>query len=147
VAARVRVQDEMKLDPQTVRNMGLSYVRYQLSHRGWKVMPTARNVRGVDFLIYRQDASRELTIKVKALSRRAAVPLGATLDNLLAEYLVVCRKVIEDNPECFILTTEEVKELANRNEKDGRVSYWLEPRDYETEQFQEKWGRIGSGGT
>lgn len=62
-----------------------------------------------------------------------------------ADYLVVCRKVIEDNPECFILTQEEVKELANRNEKDGRVSYWLELRDYETQQFRESWNRIGSG--
>lgn len=39
----------------------------------------------------------------------------------------------------------EVRELANPNEKDGEVSYWLEPRDYETEQFQERWYRMGSG--
>ncbi len=130
----------MNLDPQIVRNIGLSYVRNQLSHRGWKVLPTTKRAKGADFLIHSQEGSRKLTIKVRALSRRAAVSLGATLDNLLADYLVVCRKVIEDNPECFILTLEEVKERANRNEKDGRVSYWLELRDYETEQFQEKWG-------
>ena len=135
----------MKLDRQIVRNLGLSYVRNHVSHRGWKVMPADKNARGVDFLIYSQDTPRKLTIKVRALSRRAAVPLGTTLDNLLADYLVVCRKVIEDNPECFILTSEEVRELANRNERDGRVSYWLELRDYESEQFRERWDRIGSG--
>ena len=70
---------------------------------------------------------------------------NATLDNLLANYMVVCRKVIEANPECFVLTTEEVKGFANRNEKDGRVSHWLELRDYETEQFRERWDRVGSG--
>ena len=134
----------MKLDRQIVRNVGLSHARAQLSNRGWKVTPSTGNAKGLDFLVYGRDASRRLTIKVRALSRRAAVPLGATLDNLLADYLVVCSKVIEDNPECFILTQEEVRELANRNEKDGRVSYWLELRDYETEQFREKWGRIGN---
>jgi hypothetical protein len=53
----------MKLDRQIVRNMGLSYVRNQVSHRGWKVMPADKNARGVDFLIYSQDTSRKLTIK------------------------------------------------------------------------------------
>ena len=134
----------MKPDPQAVRNVGLSYVRNQLTRRGWKVVPPTANGKGVDFLIYGQDASQKLTIKVRALSRRAAVPLGATLDNLLADYLVVCSKVIEDNPECFILTQEEVRELANRNEKGGKVSYWLELRDYDAERFREKWDRIGN---
>ena len=67
------------------------------------------------------------------------------LDNLLAEYMIVCTKVIEANPECFILSTDEVKDLANRNEKDGEVSYWLELRDHESEQFRERWDRMGSG--
>ncbi len=135
----------MKADPQTVRKIGLSYVRNQLSRRGWKVVSPDRSTRGVDFFANPPNGSHKLTIKVKTLSRRNAVPLGATLDNLLADYMVVCRKVIETNPECFILTTEEVKELANRNEKGGEVSYWLELRDYETEQFRERWDRMGSG--
>jgi hypothetical protein len=134
----------MKLNPHAVRNVGLSYVRNQLSNRGWKVTPPTGNAKGVDFLVSGRDASRKLAIKVRAFSRRKAVSLGATPDNFLADYLVVCSKVIEDNPECFILTQEEVRELANRNEKDGRVSYWLELRDYEAEEFREKWGRIGS---
>jgi hypothetical protein len=104
----------------------------------------AENTKGVDFLIYGQDASWKVAIKVRAFSRRNAVSLGATPDNFLADYLVVCSKVIEDNPECFILTQEEVRELANRNEKGGKVSYWLELRDYDAEQFREKWDRIGS---
>ena len=108
-------------------------------------MYPAGNARGVDFLTHSQDGSRKLTIKVRTLSRRAAVPLGPTLDNLLADYMIVCTKVIEANPECFILSTEEVKVLANRNEKDGEVSYWLELRDYESEQFRERWDRMGSG--
>jgi hypothetical protein len=135
----------MQTDRHTVRKIGLTYVRNQLSRRGWKVMYPSGNARGVDFLTHSQDGSRKLTIKVRTLSRRAAVPLGTTLDNLLADYMIVCTKVIEANPECFILRTDDVKDLANRNEKDAEVSYWLELRDYESEQFRERWDRMGSG--
>ena len=134
-----------KLDQQTVGNIGLFYVCYQLSRRGWNVMPTARNAKGVDILVYSQDASRKLSIQVKALSRRAPVPLGTTLKNLFADYVVICRKVTGDHPECFILTPDEIEGLVHRGEKDGRISYWLQPREYEAERFRERWDRIGSG--
>ena len=134
----------MKLDRQIVRDAGLSHARAQLSNRGWKATPPTGNAKGVDFLIHGQDASRKPTIKARAFSHRNAVSLGATPDNFLADYLVVCSKVIEDNPECFILTQEEVRGLANRNEKGGKVSYWLELRGYDTAQFREKWDRIDS---
>ena len=137
----------MKLNQQTVGNIGLFYVCYRLSRLGWNVMPTTRNAKGVDIIMYSQDAQRKLSIQVKALSRRAPVPLGTTLDHLFADYVVVCRRVIEEHPECFILTSDEVRELVHRGEKDGRISYWLQPREYEAQQFQEEWDRIGSGST
>lgn len=39
----------------------------------------------------------------------------------------------------------EVKELAHRGEKEGRVSFWLQPTSYDQESFKEKWERIGHG--
>ena len=36
---------------------------------------TSRNARGIDIVIYSQDAVRKHTIQVKALSKRAPVPL------------------------------------------------------------------------
>ena len=44
-----------------------------------------------------------------------------------------------------MLTPEEVRRLAHRGEKDGRVSFWLQPRDHDAEEFREKWEGIGSG--
>lgn len=130
---------------QTVGNIGLYYVCYQLSRRGWNVMPTARNARGIDILIYSQGASpRTVTIQVKTLSRRNPVPLGNKLDHLLAEFVVICRDVSRD-PECFILTPEEVRRLHHRGEKNGNISLWLQPRAYAVEEFREKWERIGLG--
>jgi transposase len=43
---------------------------YELSKRGWNVLPTSRNARGIDIVIYSQDAVRKYTIQVKALSKR-----------------------------------------------------------------------------
>ena len=33
--------------------------------------------------------------------------------------------------------------MAHRGEKEGRVSYWLEPKKYAVDEFAEKWQRIG----
>src|SRR5207344_3307142 len=61
---------------QTVGNIGLFFVCYRLSRLGWNVMPTARNAKGVDILIYSQDGSRTRTIQVKTLSKGSPVPLS-----------------------------------------------------------------------
>jgi hypothetical protein len=135
----------MATSNQVVGNVGLYYVCYRLSRSGWNVLPTARNAKGVDIVAYNQNATKTITIQVKALSRRSPVPLGNKLDHLIADFVVVCRNAIADKPECFILTPEELKKLAHRGEKDGTVSYWLQPREYEQDQFLENWERIGSG--
>lgn len=43
-----------KLPKQVVGNVGLYYVCYELSKRGWNVLPTSRNAKGVDIIIYNQ---------------------------------------------------------------------------------------------
>lgn len=117
-----------QLNAQTVGNVGLYFVCYKLSRSGWNVMPTARNAKGVDVLIYSQNAAKTHTIQVKTLSRRAPVPLGTHLNGLFGDFFVICRNVSTESPECFVLTPGEVRDLAHRGEKDGRVSYWLQPK-------------------
>jgi hypothetical protein len=48
-------------------------------------------------------------------------------------------------PKAFILLPEEVRSGAHRGEKDGRVSFWLQPKAYCLPQFEEAWHRIGRG--
>jgi hypothetical protein len=108
-------------------------------------MPTARNARGIDVLVYSQDAKRTRTIQVKTLSKRAPVPLGANLDGLIGDFFVICRNVSSEAPECFVLTPAEVRGIAHRGEKDARISYWLQPKEYEGPGFREAWHRIGVG--
>ena len=52
-----------------VGNIGMYYAAYRLSQQCWNVMPTARNARGVDLLIYCVNAHIYKGIQVKALSK------------------------------------------------------------------------------
>lgn len=140
------VNGNSTLDPQLTGNVGLYYCCYRLSLLGWNVMPTARNARGVDIIAYSRDASRFVGVQVKALSKRAPVPLGLSLDKIMGDFWIVVNKVASPTPSAFILLPSEVRERAHRGEKDGRISYWLQPGNYEVDEFREAWERIGHGG-
>ena len=135
----------MALDSQVTGNAGLYYCCYHLSLLGWNVMPTARNARGVDIIAYSQDANRKLAIQVKALSKRNPVPLGTTLEKCMGDFWVIVNNVTTSNPSAFIMLPSEVQARAHRGEKEGRVSYWLQPTSYDHPDFREAWGRIGRG--
>ncbi|BCU68157.1 hypothetical protein HS7_15940 [Sulfolobales archaeon HS-7] len=126
---------------QLVGNAGLYYVCYELSKRGWNAMPTSRNARGVDVVIYNQKGSNSHTIQVKALSKRSPVPFGKTLSNLIAEYVVVVTDIF-NQPKLYIVDTPTVKSLIHEGLKDGRRSYWFQPNDYE--QFKDNWSLLGN---
>ncbi len=139
------MQPPKKSNNQVVGNVGMYFVCYHLSRMGWNVMPTARNAKGIDILIYSQDALKKFTIQVKALSKSSPVPLGGKLTNLFGDFFIICRRLETDTPQCFVLTPEEVQKLAHKGEKDGKMSYWLQPKHYATSDYLEKWDRIGRG--
>ena len=132
------------LRPQITGNAGLYYCCYRLSLLGWNVMPTARNARGIDVLAYSSSASRKVAIQIKSLSKRAPVPLGLSVDDLMGDFWIVVNGVAT-SPKAYILLPSEVKGLAHRGEKEGRVSFWLQPPAYCQPQFEEAWSRIGEG--
>jgi len=132
----------MKSDTQVTGNVGLYWTCFHLSRMGWNAMPTARNARGVDIIAYNRSCSRTIAIKVKTLSKKSPVPLGTTLNKIMGDFWVIVNNVASD-PQTYILLPHEVRDLASRSEKDGRVSYWLQPPSYCKEQFHERWDRIG----
>jgi len=107
-------------------------------------MPTARNTRGIDVIIYNKKGTKLFGVQVKTLSKRNPVPLGSSLEKIMGDYWVIVNNVIKE-PNAFILLPDEVKTLAHRGEKDGRISYWLQPTSCDTVQFKEAWDRIGYG--
>ena len=130
---------------QTIGNIGLYYVCYKLSLFGWNVMPTARNAKGIDILLYSQNAVRKVLIQVKTLSKKNPVPLGTKLANLFGDYVIICVRTYPNEPKCFVMTPREVRNLAHRGKKAGKVSYWLQPSSYYNDTYEEKWDRIGHG--
>ncbi len=126
---------------QVTGNIGLYYACYHLSRMGWNAMPTARNARGIDIIAYNRDCSRMISIQVKTLSKRNPVPLGRTLDNIMGDYWIIINDVINE-PQTYIMLPDEVKRFAHRGEKDGRISYWLQPTAYCISEFHEAWHRI-----
>ena len=105
-------------------------------------MPTSRNARGIDLLIY-DSGGHYQGIQVKALSKqKPPVPLGkSTMTSLVGDWWIIVTNGGHGHPECFIIKPEEVSALAHRGVKDSRVSYWLQPRKYHTVNF----ARLGRG--
>ena len=129
---------------QITGNVGLYYCCYQLSRRGWNVMPTARNAKGVDIIAYSADASQFVGVQVKALSKRSAVPLGTSLEKFMGHYWIIINK-LASIPEVFILLPSEVKAGAHLAGKDDKAAYWLEAKQYEKPEFKDAWHRIRGG--
>lgn len=112
---------------------------------GWHVMPTVRNARGADLYAASQDENLVVSIQSKALSKRAAVPLGADLNSLVSQWWVITVNANTDAPTCYVLKLDEVKEAANRNVNgSGQVSFWLEPKTYTLDQYKNAWSRLGN---
>lgn len=126
---------------QFTGNAGLSYAAWQLSRRGWHVVPTIRNARGSDMLVTDADETIQFGVQSKALSKRQAVPLGTKIDDLRSEWWVVTINANSDNPTCYIMRKEEVRLRASQDKNGG--AYWLEPRDYDHDEFRNAWDRIG----
>ena len=135
----------MKRPSQIVGNIGLYYACFKLSELGWNVMPTSRNARGVDIICFSMDGKRMLTIQVKSLSKRNPVPLGTDLDKVMGNFWLVLNSLDSGKPRTYILLPHEVRAMAHRGEKEGKISYWLQPRKYAVEEFEEKWQRTGTG--
>lgn len=129
----------MKLDNQVTGNIGLYYVCYTLSRKGWNVMPTARNARGIDIVAYYKSGTQFIGIQVKTVADRYPVGVGVSLGNVMGDYWIIVNNVAKEakEPNAFVLLPEEVKSLAVRD-----TQYWLEPKAYDIPEFKEAWDRI-----
>jgi len=130
---------------QVVGNIALYYTEYILSRHGWNVLPTCRNTRGVDIVIYSQDGTKMHTIQVKGLFKRNPVPFGSNLNNLIAEfYVIVLLNELKSEPWAFVLKKVNIIEKLVKRVKNRKVSYWLNDMKFLSE-FKDKWDIIGYG--
>jgi hypothetical protein len=129
---------------QLTGNAGLYHVARELSRRGWHVMPTVRNARGADLYAASQDEGRVLAIQSKALSKRAPVPLGRSLDTLRSPWWVVTVGANSATPICYVLGLDEIRAAAHCGPSSaGGVAFWLQPKSYAVPAYEEAWERLG----
>ena len=129
-----------------VGNTGLYYVCYRLSARGWNVMPTARNTRGIDVVCVSVDGETVRTIQVKSLTKAVAVPLGTDIEKIMGDFWIIVNS-LGTHPRTYILLPREVQASAiRRRGSGGKRSYWLPRKRYAVEEFYEQWQRIGEPG-
>ena len=129
------------MNAQIVGNVGLYFVCYQLSKRGWNVMPTTRNAKGVDIIAYDLTATHYIGVQVKALSKKSPVPLGNSLNKVIGDYWIIVNN-LDALPGIFVLKPEEVISRAHRGVKEERVSFWLQPKSYMLPEFEARWERL-----
>lgn len=130
---------------QMTGNAGVFHVAWQLTRRGWNVMPTIRNARGADlYAAPADDEQSVIAVQSKALSKRSAVPLGLSLESLRSPWWIITLGANSDDPVCYILTLDEVKALASRD-SGKQQAYWLEARSYDKPEFREAWHRLAQG--
>jgi len=133
----------VRIAPQIVGNAGLYYASHQLSLLGWNTIPTSRNAKGVDLICYNSDCSRMIAVQVKSLSKRNPVPLGKSLENIMGDFWVIVTNV-RTTPVAYVMFPDEVRDLAHKGVKNDKVSYWLQPKAYDRENFRNAWHRLDS---
>jgi hypothetical protein len=131
-----------KKNSQIIGNVGLYYVCYHLSRLGWNAMPTSRNAKGIDVVAYDSGCKKMITFQVKTLSKRSPVPLGTSIEKLMGDFWVIVNNIISE-PTIYVMKPNEVKKNAHRGVKGDRVSFWLQPKSYEVEEYKNAWDRIG----
>lgn len=124
---------------QNTGNIGMYYVSYMLSLNGFNVLPTSRNAAGVDILAYSEDLKHTHYIQVKALTKSSPVPLGKSLDYFKSHpeiwwFIVVDVKT--EKPTTYIMKSSEIIERAHKGERNGVISYWLQPKQYAIQAFK-----------
>lgn len=93
-------------------------------------------------IAYDLAATHFLGIQIKSLSKKSPVPLGKNLDKIMGDWWIIINELTK-TPRACILKPEEIQRLAHRGEKEGRVSYWLQPRDYAVPEYEEAWSESG----
>ena len=80
-------------------------------------------------------------VQSKGFSKRYPVPLGMNLNDLRSDWGIITVHANSDAPICFVLSLNEVRNLASQGKNGGK--WWLEPKACDRDQFPEAWHHIG----
>jgi len=126
---------------QVIANIGLFHVCYELSRRGFNVVPTSRNTRAVDVIVGSADFSKHATMQVKTSATDMGIHIGykthekskklyptladALKETSLADFWVYVRVDKENDyaVKCVFVWRGDDEQLVREMSND----YWYEP--------------------
>ena len=140
-----------------IGNIGLFYVCYELSRRGFNVVPTSRNTKAVDVIVGTADFSKHVTVQVKATTIDWGVRVGskkklptkadALRETSLADFWVYVRlEKDEDHAVRRVTVWKGDDEMLLR---ELRTHWWFSPWDYPVStapEVKEKWEKQKDNG-
>lgn len=109
---------------QITGNVGLFYVCYQLSRLGWNVLPTSRNAKGADLVIYDRNQVRRHTVQIKTLTKENYVH---GLGEPFSDFLIICNRIGVEPPEIYSAKREEYRKALESEPPNGFKGYFLRP--------------------
>lgn len=126
---------------QVTGNVGMYFVAYRLSQMGYNVIPTARNAKGIDLIVYNEDATRMVGVQTKCLSGKTALPMGyhTTFDHLMGDAWVIVVQNKDGTCSPYILTVDEVR--AGTHVENGG-SAWLNYKEFAKPEYLDRWNLI-----
>ena len=135
-----------------VGNIGLFHVCYELSRRGFNVVPTSRNTRAVDIIVGSADFSKSVTVQVKTNRTKTSPEIGKASELKTKEEALEVARIAnfwvqvmlkkDCSVDYVIVWPGDDEELIIKNEKS-----WLFPtqrKKYEKifESYINNWSRI-----
>ncbi|WP_141631549.1 hypothetical protein [Rhodopirellula baltica] len=127
----------MKPNKQITGNVGMYYACFQLSKLGLNVLPTSRNARGADIIVYNEEQTKFSTVQVKAMTKLTNISLGKSTDLVQCDWWVVVMNVYEQ-PFAHVLTRSEVIDSA----KLYSDCHWAQGKALATSHTLNAWERI-----
>jgi hypothetical protein len=121
------------------------YVAGELSRLGYNVSLTFGNTKSIDLLIEKEDAT--LAIQVKGIQRTKSICWNfdktKVKDNILYVLVNLHADIIEEKPEFFILTSQEMLDNFNDTPTQGNKRTYLDYKKIRNElKFKNNWGKI-----
>ena len=131
----------MKRTNQMTGSMGFHYVCYRLAERCWNVSFSKMSNRDRNEGTCKRRDGNLITFQTQSPSRKLAIQLADGLNKITKDFLIA---VVNLNgvPEAYIFTADEARGKMVEQGKPGSIRGFIEVRDYDTEEFRDRWDKL-----
>lgn len=134
--------------PNNFRDEGLCFVKSHLETQGWIVEEAQSKTSEYDFELQSYDGTKRIRVKIKTLQGNDPVPFNDRLDKMKGDFWIVVNNLnnVEKEPSVYILSPEEVERLVHTSKstsEQDKKSCWLQHKDYDKDEFRDRWERLG----